>query len=41
MHPDIWSRLTDLVVGALDVPEPERRAWIEAEAAGETKSSTR
>jgi serine/threonine protein kinase/tetratricopeptide (TPR) repeat protein len=37
MHPDIWPRVTDLVARALDVPEPERRAWIEAQTAGETK----
>jgi non-specific serine/threonine protein kinase/serine/threonine-protein kinase len=35
MTPESWPRVSDLMHRALAVPEPERRAWIEAEAGGD------
>jgi serine/threonine protein kinase/Tol biopolymer transport system component len=37
MRPDFWPRVTELVHGALDVPEGERRAWIETQAKGDAE----
>ena len=37
MHPERWPHVTDLMHRALDVPEVERRAWIEAQAAGDAE----
>ncbi|MCC7240966.1 MAG: serine/threonine protein kinase [Acidobacteria bacterium] len=37
MRPDLWPRVIELMHRALDVPESERRAWIEARAAGDAE----
>lgn len=37
MHPDLWSRVTDLMHRALEVSEAERRTWVEAQAAGDAE----
>jgi serine/threonine protein kinase len=35
MRPEYWPHVTDLMHRALDVPEMERRAWLEAQAEGD------
>jgi Tol biopolymer transport system component len=35
MRPDLWPRVTELVQGALEVPDSERGAWIEAQSNGD------
>jgi non-specific serine/threonine protein kinase/serine/threonine-protein kinase len=37
VRPDLWPRVTDLMLRALEVPEREHRAWIETEAAGDAE----
>lgn len=38
MRPEHWPHVTDLMHRALDVPEMERRAWLEAQAAGDAET---
>ena len=35
MRADLWARVTALMFEALDVPEAERRGWVEGRAAGD------